>query len=575
MADQAYVEETRRLLQIADARTRAGAPVEALAAYRLVARRHPAVAVGWLQAAIAALACGQSETCARLLRAALVLNPLLGPATETQVVNAAEDSPAQRHRAAAMWAMASPGNAEALGTLASSHHQAGRSGPSLVAAQRALELDPGLSWVRANLAAQYRDEGHTGEADAELRRAAVLDPASGLVWRRLAGLREVLSELDGAWSAARRARAIDPADHATTVILALVDRRQSRFEEALARLEALPAELSGEIGRDTVEFELGTLRDRLGEPAAAFEHFSRANTVAATRVPAELADPTSYLKIVDAYEAALAPAWLDRWTPLADAEAPAVFMLGFPRSGTTLLDQILDSHPDIRVIEERPVLAGLGAGFAADPDTVPARLADMSEAQAETLRAALAVRLHRWAGTAPPRVLVDKMPLNTVYLPLVLRLYPRAKIILSLRHPCDCCLSCFMQPIRLNPAMANFVSIDGATALYARVMTIWEQVAEQLSPDHESVRYEDLIGDVEGTARRVLDFLDLEWNAAVVDHVGHARSRGLIRTPSFRQVSEPIYTRAKGRWEKYRPQMEPYLDRLRPYISGFGYDDPG
>lgn len=333
--------------------------------------------------------------------------------------------------------------------------------------------------------------------------------------------------------------------------------------------------ITGEIGRDMVEFELGTLRDRLGEPAAAYGHFGRANTIAVSRAPAGSADPSSYLKIVEAYEEAVAPEWLSRWTPVAERDAPAVFMVGFPRSGTTLLDQILDAHPEVRVIEEQPVLADLGAGFAAQPDTVPLRLAEMSDAQAEKLRGALAARLRRWAGERPPRVVVDKMPLNTVYLPLVLRLYPRAKIILSLRHPCDCCLSCFMQPIRLNPAMSNFTSMDSATALYARVMGIWEQVARHLSPSHEIVRYEDLIGDVEGTARRVLGFLELEWNESVVDHVGHARSRGLIRTPSFRQVSEPIYTRANGRWEMYRPQMAPYLDRLRPYITGFGYDDPG
>ena len=548
--------------------------MEAFAAYRLAARRHPSVPVGWLQAAVAARACGQGDACVFLLRSALLLDPALAPATELLVAASTGETAARRHRATAMWAISNPRNAEAQGSLASSHHQAGRSRQSLVAARRALKLDPELGWVRANLAGLYREEGRSGEAMAELRRAALLDPANSLVWRRLAGLREVLSDLDASRAAAWRSLIIEPTDHAASVILALVDRRQGRLDQALARLEALPEQMTGEIGRDMVEFELGTLRDRLEEPAAAYGHFFRANEIAASRAPHGAADPFSYLEIVGAYEAAMAPDRLARWTPLAQpGDAPAVFMVGFPRSGTTLLDQILDAHPDVRVIEEQPVLADLGAGFAAQPGTVPARLADLTDAQAEKLRAALATRIRRWAGDSPPRVLVDKMPLNTVYLPLILRLYPRAKIILSLRHPCDCCLSCFMQPIRLNPAMANFTTMDGATALYTRVMGIWEQVARHLAPSHEVVRYEDLIGDVEGTARRVLDFLDLEWNPAVTDHVGHARSRGVIRTPSFRQVSEPIYTRAKGRWEKYRPQMAPYLDRLRPFITGFGYDD--
>jgi tetratricopeptide (TPR) repeat protein len=470
--------------------------------------------------------------------------------------------------------MTTPTQAEARATLASSHQQAGRPVQAVAAARHALDLDPGLGWVRANLAAMLRDAGETDGAALELRRAALLDPGGGLVWRRLAGLKEVLSDLPGARGAARRALCIDPADQAAAIVLALVERRQGDLPAALSRLSALPDEITGEIGRDAVEFELGTLRDRMGEPAAAYGHFIRANAIAATRAPAGEADPKPFLDIVAGYEQALAPGWRDRWTPLAPADAPVVFMVGFPRSGTTLLDQILDAHRDIRVVEEQPVLAGLGTSFAVPPDTVAARLAGMTEAQAERLRDGLASRLRRWAGAEPPAVVIDKMPLNTVYLPLALRLYPRAKIILSLRHPCDCCLSCFMQPIRLNSAMASFTSMDGATALYARVMGIWEQVAGTLSPDHEIVRYEDLIGDVEGTARRVLDFLGLAWDPAVVDHTGHARFRGLIRTPSFRQVSEPIYTRAKGRWEKYRPQIDPYLDRLRPYIARFGYEDP-
>ena len=575
MSNPAYVAETRRFLQIAEAQSRAGRLMEAFVAYRLVARRHPAVAVGWLQAAVAAWACGQGEACIRTVRAALMLDPTLAPATEVLVAASAEEAPVRRHRAIAMWAMVNSRNADALGSLASSHQEAGRYSPSRVAARRALQLNPALGWVRANLAILCREEGRSDEAMAELRRAALPDPANGLVWRRLAGLLEGLSDLDASQAAALRSLIIDPTDHAASVILSLVDRRQGRLEDALARLEALPEQMTGEIGRDMVEFELGNLRDRLGEPAVAYAHLSRANEIAVSRAPDGVADPSSYLKIVEAYEAAVTPGWLERWTPLTEAgDAPAVFMLGFPRSGTTLLDQILDAHPDVRVIEEQPVLADLGADFAVQPDTMPARLAEMTEAQAETLRTALAARVRRWAGDDPPPVLIDKMPLNTVYLPLLLRLYPRAKIILSLRHPCDCCLSCFMQPIRLNPAMSNFTSMEGATALYARVMGIWEQAAQQLSPDHEVVRYEDLIGDVEGTARRVLGFLDLEWNDTVIDHVGHARSRGVIRTPSFRQVSEPIYTQAKGRWERYRPQMEPYLDRLRPFISGFGYDDP-
>lgn len=574
MADPSFVAETRRLLATADAQSKAGDHAGAAQAYRLVARRHPTVAVGWLQSAVAAEAGGQAERAADDLRHALILDPGLASAAAALVAVSAGEPAERRHRAAAMWAVTNPANAEACGTLAGSHQQAGRVRQAEPAARRALRLDPSLGWVRTNLAVILRALGDTRGAAAELRRSAVLDPGALLVWRRVAALREALSDLPGAEAAVLRALAVAPDDHAASVVLALVQRRQGRLDDALARLQALPEAISGEVGRDTVEFELGTLLDRLGRPAEAYDRFVRANDIAVSRaVPAD-ADPSSYLATVSGFEEAVEERWLSQWSPLRAAESPVVFMVGFPRSGTTLLDQILDAHREVHVVEEQPVLAGIGASFAPPPETLAARLARLNDAQADRLREGLAVRLRRWAGTDLPRVVVDKMPLNTVYLPLALRLYPRAKIILSLRHPCDCCLSCFMQPIRLNPAMASFTSMEQATALYARVMGIWQRVADGLSPDHEIVRYEDLVGDVEGTARRVLDFLDLDWDDAVLDHTGHARSRGLIRTPSFRQVTEPIYTRARGRWEKYRPQMAPYLERLRPYITGFGYEDP-
>lgn len=574
MADPAFVAETRRLMALAETHTAAGDHGTAADAYGAVARRHPGVGIGWLQAAVAAHRAGRAVPGRDHARHALILDPSHAAGTTVLAAAEAGESADRRHGATAMWAITNPTNAAAQGALASSHQQAGRFRPAELAGRAALRLDPTLAWVRANLAVVLREQTKVEAAMAELRRAAVCAPGDGLVWRRVAGLREILSDLTGAETAAKRALRIEPGDHAAQFFMALAERRQGRLQDALDRLRGLPKRLDGEVGRDAVEFELGTLFDRLGQPAVAYDHFVEGNRIAVSRAAPGSADPSSYLDTVAAFEEAMEERWVDRWTRLEPSAAPVVFMVGFPRSGTTLLDQVLDAHPDAHVVEEHPVLAGLGASFVQPFDTLPHRLANLSDDQASRLRAGLAARLERWAGRDLPPVVVDKMPLNTIYLPLALRLFPRAKVILSVRHPCDCCLSCFMQPIRLNPAMASFTSLDAATALYARVMGLWERVAARLSPDHEIVRYEDLIADVEGTARRVLDFVGLEWDDRVVDHTRHARTRGLIRTPSFRQVSEPIYTRARGRWENYRSQMTPYLDRLRPYITSFGYDDP-
>ncbi len=576
-ADPDYLTESRRLMAEAQAALERGDLVGSADGVLHVARRHPAVSGGWVQAAAAGLRAGLTARALQAARRAMLLEPVSPSGVALLTVASAGEPLARRHRATALWALTHPGNSEALGALASSYQELGRHREAERAARDALRADPNMAWVRVNLAVILRESGRETEAETELRRALLAGPDGNLAWRRMAGLAETLSKLDLSYKAARRALVIDAGDHVSAVFLSIVERRQGDLESARQRLQALPEALDGEAGRDAVEFELGTVLDRLGRYDEAWAHFERGNEIAVQRAPSGTADPRLFLNTLNAYAGAVSDAWPARWTPLSEAEPPAVFMVGFPRSGTTLLDQILDAHPDARVIEEQPVLSSVGAGFAAlGEGTLAERLAALTEADADRLRAEYRVKLARWAGEEGmrPRLVIDKMPLNIIYLPLALRLYPKAKVILSLRHPCDCCLSCFMQSIKLNAAMASFTSMEGATGFYARVMALWHEIERVLSPNHITVRYEDLVADTEGTARRVTDFLGLDWTDAVLDHTAHAKARGMIRTPSFRQVSEPIYTRAVGRWARYRDQMTPFLDTLAPYAAHFGYGDP-
>jgi len=574
--DPHYLEETQRLMAAAQAALERGDLAQSALDFRAVARRHPAIAAGWIQASAAGLRAGDRRLALDAARHAMLLGPSAAPSTALLAVASSGEPAAVRHAATAFWALTHSGKPEALGALASSYLDLGRFREAERVTREVLGADPRLDWVRINLALILRESGREEAAMDELRRALLIAPDGTLAWRRMAVLAENLTRLDLAERMAGRALLIDPQDHGSAVVLSIAERRLGRPERALRRLEALPERMEGEVGRDAVEFELGTLLDRLGRHDEAWRRFERGNRIAAARAPAGDADPGPFLETLDAFASTLSGGWPERWTRLAEAAPPAVFMVGFPRSGTTLLDQILDAHPDVRVIEERPVLSSVGAGFAAaEEGALAARLARLDELGAARLRGEYAEKLARWGGEGLPPVVVDKMPLNIVYLPLALRLYPKAKVILSLRHPCDCCLSCFMQSMRLNPAMASFTSMAGAAALYARVMALWQEIERTLSPDFIAVRYEDLVADTEGTARRVVDFLGLDWTDRVLDHTGHAKSRGMIRTPSFRQVSEPIYSRAVGRWTRYRTMMEPYLDTLAPFARSFGYGDPG
>ena len=247
-----------------------------------------------------------------------------------------------------------------------------------------------------------------------------------------------------------------------------------------------------------------------------------------------------------------------------------MFLIGFPRSGTTLLDTILMGHPNTVVMEEQPPLniveQELG-GAAALPGLNAEAIANA--------RARYFEEVEKLQPVGPGQLLIDKSPLFLYRLPLILRLFPDARIILALRHPCDVVLSCWMSNFRLNSAMANFLRLEDAAAFYDLCFRHW-QTARQLFPVqvHEIV-YEQLVEDVESEVGPLLDWLGLAWDADVLDHRRTAKSRGLITTASYSQVTEPIYRRASGRWKRYRKQLEPVLGTLAPWALALGYGDLG
>jgi len=171
-------------------------------------------------------------------------------------------------------------------------------------------------------------------------------------------------------------------------------------------------------------------------------------------------------------------------------------------------------------------------------------------------------------------VLVDKMPLNTVDIGIILRLFPDAKVVVSLRHPCDCVLSGFMQTFEMNEGMANFLDLDDGASFYKHVMKLLWQYQEvfQLDDRIHYVRYEDLLDDFEGETSKILDFMGLEWSESVSRYNEHAKARGTLATPSYQGVTQKIYSTSRERWRNYSKWMEPVLPHFQEAAERYGYD---
>ena len=232
------------------------------------------------------------------------------------------------------------------------------------------------------------------------------------------------------------------------------------------------------------------------------------------------------------------------------------------------------SHPQISVVEEKPmvgVMTGVMSKAFAQAPTIQ-NLSTLSEPDICSLRDIYFKELAKYLDRVDDgKLVVDKLPLNIVHADIIHRVFPDAKFILALRHPCDCVLSCFMQTFKLSDAMVNFLSIDQSARLYAAVMELWFAYQQKLDLDVHALKYEDLVQDFEGTCKSLISFLGLEWDDNLHNYQKTALGRGSIKTASYHQVVQPLYKQASGRWTNYREQMQPVLPVLQPWIEAYGY----
>lgn len=272
----------------------------------------------------------------------------------------------------------------------------------------------------------------------------------------------------------------------------------------------------------------------------------------------------TYRETIERETAAMAPP-LPPVAPEPGTPRDPAFIVGSPRSGTTLLDTLLTALPELQVFEEQPILATLMQEY---PDLA-------AEADVATIRAARR-RYHEIAadlqGAANGRRVVDKMPLHMARMPVIIRLFPDAAIVLVERHPGDAVLSCFMANFTPNFAMQSYTDIDEAARTYAAIFANFERARELLPLSVHRVRYERMIADLESEMRPLLEFLGLPWREEVLDNQASAARRPTVRTASYAQIGQPLYKRAVGRWERYRPHLAPIMPIIEPWIAKLGYE---
>src|ERR1051325_1173214 len=269
-----------------------------------------------------------------------------------------------------------------------------------------------------------------------------------------------------------------------------------------------------------------------------------------------------------------------RWRKSAAADLqPArnlALLCGHARSGTTLLEYVIDAHPSVISSEESAIFHNtayfpLGQAFSKDTSFVSA----LDWLPPRTMRQ---IRDGYFRGTESllgeaigQRLLLDKNPANTFDVPAIARIFPENKFIAAVRDPRDVCLSCFMQPVNLLPDTASWLSLEGTIEHYNLIMGLWTAWKPCLGELAIEVRYEDMVDNLEASARRTLDFLGLVWEPKVLRFHEHASTK-IVRSPTFAEVTQPLYRGSVGRWKNYKKYFEPHLAKLEPLARAFGYE---
>lgn len=463
-----------------------------------------------------------------------------------------------------------PHHAELWIGLAELLHDLGRDGEAQSAIDRALALAPGDRKVALFAAIIANARGDDAQAEAILRKLLASRAFDSEARANLASMLERANRPVDAEREAREGLKVAPHEPLLNLVTAQCAFHRRDFDTCdmfLGRIRNAP----GLIPQHAA-YLAAQVQDARDRHDLAFAAFTTANRIAAANAARVGVRPEENLGQLTAELGIFTDAWVATWAPLAGPDplpfAPA-FLVGFPRSGTTLLEQIFDAHPGVIGLDEQTFLEDQ---FNAPTVAYPAGLALLSHGDRESLRTQYATRVLQHRPDAAGRVVVDKLPLNLARAGAIHRLFPEARFIFALRHPYDVVLSCFMQEFQANPAMANFYTLEGAARYYDAAMSLWVRHRSQHPLAVVTARYEALIDDLESEVRPALAHLGVDWDARVEGFAAHALGRGRIRTPSYSQVSQGLYTSARSRYIKYLSHFSVEARALLdPWVATHGY----
>jgi len=417
-----------------------------------------------------------------------------------------------------------------------------------------------------------RTLGKFEEARHALQRSVAIDTDDMDALASLASIAARLGNFPEARSCAERVLKRDPRQPGANITLAMAELAQGDNAAAEHRLRAFIDD--PQIGGDARTTVLGLYAEALDKQDRGPEAFA-IHAALNQEIRARHAPQFNGVRAIDnalglsAYFEKTEP-WHTRPGPTPERDAPAchVFLLGFMRSGTTLLEAVLAGHPQTVALDERDCLRQaaqvfLGSGAGLD------QLARLDNAERTHWRNVYWQSIGNQGLSVAGKVFVDKLPFNSLKLPLIAKLFPDAKILFAIRDPRDVVLSAFRQRFEINTDNFEFLRLDDCARYYATIMRLVTLYREKLPLDLHEHRYEDLVADFDTSVRAVCAFIGIDWNDSMRNFAAAPRSVD-ARSASAPQIRRGLYSGA-GQWRRYRDELAPILPILEPWIARFGY----
>lgn len=445
--------------------------------------------------------------------------------------------------------------------------------------ERAIRVAPRKTETLIAAGVHSRDFRSPDLSERFLRRAVEQSDATPDALVYLAELYERLRRGAEAAKLIERALQLNGSFAPALLARARMDRQAGLLEAAERTVRSILTAGDRHI-RARGSYELGAILDRQRRFDEAMSAFVEAKALLRPDAERWLAELMVVRDRLRNMRANISTDLFQKWFEAGAALAPIrriALLCGHPRSGTTLLEQVLDSHPDMVSAEETeifhdyayiPLMKGLPEGAPMLPVLEAADISRLQQSREKYFRQTELLLGH----SIHDRLLIDKNPSLTFFIPAILRVFPELKLLVALRDPRDVVLSCFMQAfVPVGQVTSAYLTMESTVDEYAALVGIWQTLAPLLQGHYLQLRYEDMVEDLESVARKTLDFLGVSWDDKVLHFDEHARQKQ-VRSPTYADVTKPVFKTAVGRWRNYQKYLEPFLPKLEPFVKTFGYE---